>query len=470
VSGFVWLHLVSILLALTFWRRVRRDALAEDVGFAWSGFWILVFGIAGVYGFSVHREALVRDMKTARGWGFLGLLVVLIASMLPFVMGSWWVGVLAGLVLWLAFHGVFSMNRPTVTVDRVLERARRRGRLSSDNSMLLHVHGLKKHFPVRRGLRQKVVGAVRAVDGVDLEIREGETLSLVGESGSGKTTTGRMVLRLIEPTAGSIVYRGLELAALTASEMRTLRKEMQIIFQDPYSSLNPRMTVEGMLKEALGIHGLARGKAADKRVAELLEMVGLSTYHARRYPHEFSGGQRQRLGIARALAVEPRLIVCDEPVSALDVSVQAQIVNLLKDLQERLNLAYLFIAHDLNVVAHLSDRVAVMYLGRIVELADRDAIYSSPRHPYTRSLLAAVPVADPELARERAVLRGDMPSPMRPPSGCPFHPRCPEARPECSQLTESLVEVAPGHWVACHRAGELAAWSPAAFASNEGGL
>jgi len=467
MSGFLWVHLVSTLIALSFWRRVRRDAVREGIGFAWSGLWILIFGIAGVYGFSLHREALVRDMKGPRGWAAGGVMVVVTASILPFVFGSWWMGAGVGAFLWLAFHAGFLKERPALTVERIMARARRRGRLS-DDAVLLHVQGLKKHFPVRRGLRQHVVGAVRAVDGVDLLVREGETLSLVGESGSGKTTTGRLVLRLIEPSSGSVSYRGLDLGSLTGSEMRALRKEMQIIFQDPYSSLNPRMTVEGMLKEALGIHGLARGKAADKRVAELLEMVGLSAYHARRYPHEFSGGQRQRLGIARALAVEPRLIVCDEPVSALDVSVQAQIVNLLKDLQERLNLTYLFIAHDLNVVAHLSDRVAVMYLGRIVELADRDAIYSSPRHPYTRSLLAAVPVADPDLARERAVLRGDMPSPMRPPSGCPFHPRCPEAQPECSELTESLVEIEPGHWVACHRAGALAAWSPAAFASREG--
>jgi len=452
VSGILWVWLVSVLLGLAFWRSVRRDASAENLGFGWSLAWLIVFGVAGLYGFSVHREALVRDMKNARGWALAALVVVSIAFLMPVLASSWWVGVGVGLMLWLGFHVVFSVSRPGLTVERVLEHARRRGKLSQDPT-LLRVQGLKKHFPVRRGLTQKVVGAVRAVDGVDLFVREGETLSLVGESGSGKTTTGRLVLRLIEPSSGSVSYRGLDLGSLTASEMRVLRKEMQIIFQDPYSSLNPRMTVESMLKEALTIHGLARGKGADKRVAELLEMVGLSSFHARRYPHEFSGGQRQRLGIARALAVEPRLIVCDEPVSALDVSVQAQIVNLLKDLQERLKLAYLFIAHDLNVVAHLSDRVAVMYLGRIVELADRDALYASPLHPYTRSLLAAVPVADPDRARERAVLRGDMPSPMRPPSGCSFHPRCPEAGPECSQLVESLVELEPGHWVACHRAG-----------------
>ena len=464
MSGFIWVHFLSVLIALAFSKRVRHDAKAEDIGPAWSVAWLVAFGIAGLYGFSVHREALVRDMKGVKAWAVGGLVTAWVAMMLPWLAGSAWIGIVAGLLLWLAFHLVFSFRRPTVTVERVLERARRRGKRLPEGAPLLQVRGLRKHCPVRRGVRQRVVGFVRAVDGVDLEVREGETLSLVGESGSGKTTTGRLVLRLMEPSAGEVNYRGVNLNDLTASEMRALRKEMQIIFQDPYSSLNPRMTVDAMLKEALGIHGLARGKAAERRVGELLEMVGLSSFHARRYPHEFSGGQRQRIGIARALAVEPKLIVCDEPVSALDVSVQAQIVNLLKDLQERLNLAYLFIAHDLNVVAHLSDRVAVMYLGRIVELADRDAIYDTPRHPYTRSLLAAVPVADPELARERTVLRGDMPSAMRPPSGCPFHPRCPEAREECSSRDQALLEVAPGHWVACHRAEDLSAWTPVAVA------
>jgi peptide/nickel transport system ATP-binding protein len=468
----IWLHLVSVAIALGFWKRVSRDARAEGMSWVWSWAWLVLFGIPGVYGFSVHREALVRDMKGARAWGITALLVVLAVEMLPFVGGAAgigaWGSIGLGLGLWLVFHLVFSSRRPTLTVDRVLDRAARRGRRVSGDTPLLVVRGLAKYFPVHRGLRQRRVGAVRAVDGIDLEIKEGETLSLVGESGSGKTTTGRLVLRLLEPTGGSIRYRGVDLRDLTSSEMRALRKEIQIIFQDPYSSLNPRLTVEAMLKEALAIHKLASGKAADRRVEELLEMVGLSGYHARRYPHEFSGGQRQRLGIARALAVEPRLIVCDEPVSALDVSVQAQIVNLLKDLQERLQLAYLFIAHDLNVVAHLSDRVAVMYLGRIVELADRDALYAAPRHPYTRSLLAAVPVADPEIARERVVLRGDMPSAMKPPSGCPFHPRCPEARPECSSQEERLIEIDPGHWVACHRAGDLAAWRPV-FERSHGG-
>jgi oligopeptide transport system ATP-binding protein len=260
-----------------------------------------------------------------------------------------------------------------------------------------------------------------------------------------------------------------DLARLTTGELRAMRKEIQIIFQDPYSSLNPRMTVEAMLKEALGIHGLAGGAAAAKRVEALLEMVGLSAFHARRYPHEFSGGQRQRIGIARALAVEPKLIICDEPVSALDVSIQAQIVNLLRDLQKELDLTYVFIAHDLNVVEHISDRVAVMYLGRIVELAGRDALYRNPRHPYTRALLSAVPVPDPEHRPDRVLLSGDVPSPARPPSGCPFHPRCPEARPQCAQRAQVLVELEPGHAVACHRAPELPAWALPAPAVDRGG-
>ncbi|NNF05507.1 MAG: ABC transporter ATP-binding protein [Candidatus Eisenbacteria bacterium] len=332
----------------------------------------------------------------------------------------------------------------------VRDRARALNREKPKDGVLIEVDALKKHFPIRKGLLNQVVGAVRAVDGIHLEVKPGETLGLVGESGCGKSTLGRVMLRLLEPTAGSIRYRGIDIANLSPPEMRTMRKEMQIIFQDPYSSLNPRMTVESMLKEALSVHGIAKGDAADKRVQELLEMVGLSSYHARRYPHEFSGGQRQRLGIARALAVEPTLIICDEPVSALDVSVQAQIVNLLKDLQERLDLTYVFIAHDLNVVEHISDRVAVMYLGRIVELADRDALYENPTHPYTKALLSAVPVLDPTQRKDRIVLTGDVPSPANPPSGCPFHPRCPEAQPSCSEREQTLTDVGSDHWVACH--------------------
>ena len=321
---------------------------------------------------------------------------------------------------------------------------------------LLEVRGLVKHFPVRRGFFARSAGRVRAVDGVSFDVRSGETLGLVGESGCGKTTTGRCILRLIEPTSGTVRFDGRDVTRLSRHDLRPLRRQMQVIFQDPYSSLNPRLTVGSMLGEALAIHGLARGTKARERVADLLDLVGLSPDHARRYPHEFSGGQRQRIGIARALAVEPRLIVADEPVSALDVSIQAQIVNLLQDLQRRMGLAYLFIAHDLSLVEHISDRVAVMYLGRIVELADAEALYRQPRHPYTVSLLSAVPVVDSARRRRRIVLEGDVPSPARPPAGCRFHPRCPMARERCSREEPALREMAPGHVSACHFAEELA--------------
>ena len=322
---------------------------------------------------------------------------------------------------------------------------------------LLEVRDLKKHFPIRKGLVSRVVGQVRAVDGVSFEVKRGEVLGLVGESGCGKTTTGRCVLRLIEPTSGTVRFEGRDVLAMKRGELRALRREMQIVFQDPYSSLNPRLTVGSMLGEALTIHGLARGAKARERVAELLTQVGLSPDHARRYPHEFSGGQRQRLGVARALSVSPKLIVADEPVSALDVSIQAQIINLLRDLQRQMKLTYLFVAHDLSVVEHISDRVAVMYLGRIVELADRAAIYRAPHHPYTRSLLSAIPVPDPKRGRDRIVLKGDVPSPANPPSGCHFHPRCFMAQPICSQQEPLLREVRPGHWASCHFAEQAGA-------------
>ena len=325
---------------------------------------------------------------------------------------------------------------------------------------LLRIRNLRKYFPVRSGLFSRETGHVHAVDDVSFDIAEGETLGLVGESGCGKSTTGRAILRLIEPTSGEIWFRDSNVTDLDDRSMRHLRKEVQMIFQDPYSSLDPRMTVGSIIGEALLVHGLAADrKAREERVVELLETVGLSAEHLRRYPHEFSGGQRQRIGIARSLAVSPSMIVCDEAVSALDVSVQAQVVNLLEDLQKKFGLTYLFIAHDLSVVEHISTRVAVMYLGKIVELAPARDLYINPRHPYSEALLSAVPVPDPTAKRRRIILEGDVPSPVTPPSGCRFHTRCALRVPSCSHNEQVLTEVSPGHWVACQVRTGVAATS-----------
>ncbi len=324
--------------------------------------------------------------------------------------------------------------------------------IENGNPPLLEVRHLVKHFPVGGGFLGRGAGLVRAVDDVSFAIRRGETLGLVGESGCGKTTTGRAILQLERPTSGQVLFEGRDLTTLDEVELRDMRRRMQVIFQDPYSSLNPRMTVGQMLAEPLAVHGIVREPAARAaRVHDLLGRVGLLPQHAFRYPHELSGGQRQRVGIARALAMEPTLIVCDEPVSALDVSIQAQIINLLEDLQRELGLTYLFIAHDLAVVRHISDRIVVMYLGKIVEIAGRRALYEDPQHPYTKALLAAVPIPDPELEarRVRVVLGGEVPSPLRPPPGCVFHPRCPVAIDRCREAVPELREVKPGHRAAC---------------------
>jgi oligopeptide transport system ATP-binding protein len=321
----------------------------------------------------------------------------------------------------------------------------------TNNNVLLHVDDLMMHFTIYRGVIQRQVGAVRAVDGVSFDIKRGETLGLVGESGCGKSTTGRTILQLYRPTAGAVTFEGVDLVHLKGEELRKMRRKMQMIFQDPYASLNPRMTVADIVGEPLVVHNVATGKEIEERVKYLLNVVNLNPSFAGRYPHEFSGGQRQRIGVARALALQPSFIICDEPISALDVSIQAQVVNLLEELQDQFNLTYLFIAHDLSMVKHISDRVAVMYLGIFAELASRDDLYSNPLHPYTRALLSAVPIPDPiaDAKRERVILKGDVPSPANPPSGCRFRTRCPIAEGVCAESRPDFREIKPGHFVAC---------------------
>jgi len=331
--------------------------------------------------------------------------------------------------------------------------------MTQQKPTLLEVRNLKKYFPIQKGFFRRTVGHVQAVDGVDLFIREGETLGLVGESGCGKTTTGRLILRAIEPTEGDVWFRKngklINMTNIPPKELKSFRREMQIIFQDPFSSLNPRMTVMDIISEPLRIHGTAKGAELKARVRELLEAVGLRVQHMNRYPYAFSGGQRQRIGVARALALRPKLIVCDEPVSALDVSIQAQVLNMLEDLQKEFGLTYLFIAHDLSVVEHISDRVAVMYLGNIVETAPAEELYANPLHPYTEALMSAVPRTEPGRESNRILLTGDVPSPANPPSGCKFHPRCRYAKSVCSEEVPQLVEYNPDHYAACHLVKEL---------------
>ena len=325
----------------------------------------------------------------------------------------------------------------------------------NSNTPLLELQDIVKHFPVTGGMLLRQIASVRAVDGVNLEIREGETLGLVGESGCGKSTLGRLILRLEEPTSGDILFRGESILGYDKGQMRALRREMQIIFQDPFSSLNPRKNVAHIIGEPLYVHGTTNRREREKKVLRLLEVVGLKKEHMRRYPHQFSGGQRQRIGVARALALNPKLVICDEAVSALDVSIQAQVINLLQDLQEEFGLTYLFISHDLSVVEHISNRIAVMYLGEVVELADSDTLYKEPIHPYTQALLSAAPVPDPKRMSKRTTLIGDVPSPINPPSGCRFHTRCPFARDTCSREAPQLNEVRENHFVACFFAGSV---------------
>ncbi len=403
-------------------------------------FWSAIcgmFSIPGYIAFYTYDDCKGREMNTV-----LWPLVAFVLSAAVFAP-------------WIVFQILYGLlrapvKRRTLTVEMIKKRYETERLLESLDGALLRVDNLKRYFPVHGGVFSRIKAYVKAVDDVSLFIRPAETLGLVGESGCGKTTLGRCILRLIRPSDGRVIFDGLPVELLSDSELRVMRKETQIIFQDPFGSLNPRMTVENIVGEPMTVHKLAEGRQRRERVAELLRRVGLSDEHLDRYPHEFSGGQRQRIGIARALALSPRFIVCDEPVSALDVSVQAQVINLLKDLQKEYGLAYLFIAHDLRVVENISHRVAVMYLGKIVELATSEELYRSPRHPYTVALMSAIPVPDPERKRKRIILPGDVPSAINPPPGCSFHPRCFNALPVCSGVVPGLIEHTPNHYFACH--------------------
>ena len=396
-----------------------------------------VFGIPGYVAFYTYDDCKTRGMN-ATLWPALAFLLALAA--------------LAPWLIFQIFYVIFRnpVKKPTITVESIKTRRAEELAPGAADGPLLLVDSLKKYFPVRGGVFSRISGYVKAVDDVNLFVRPSETLGLVGESGCGKTTLGRTILRLIPPTAGEVTFQGLPLDMLSESERRVMRKEMQIIFQDPFGSLNPRMNIENIIGEPMTVHKLAEGKQRREQVAQLLKRVGLSEEYLGRYPHEFSGGQRQRIGIARALAPRPKFIVCDEPVSALDVSIQAQIINLLRDLQDEYGLSYLFIAHDLRVVENISDRVAVMYLGKIMELTTSEELYRSPRHPYTVALMSAIPVPDPERKRKRIILPGDVPSPINPPPGCSFHPRCFDSLPVCSAIVPNLIEHTPGHFFACH--------------------
>lgn len=450
-------------LAYRAWTDARRRGHCPALWLAVSA----ALSFIGYIGYRVYDDATSRRM---RGWawsaGAMAWHLALLAGVPAFALASDWartrvfrpanlIWILPpAIVLLIAFPVIYQAVRRPIRFRDVKDRMGRNGSGPGAGQALVRVDGLKTYFPIRGGVFSSVRGYVRAVDDVSFEVRRGEVLGLVGESGCGKTTVGRTILGLIPATAGRIVVDGVDLSRLNAAEMRAMRSKMQIIFQDPIGSLNPRMTVGAIISEGLAIHGIGGRRDRRRTVAELVERVGLARDALDRYPHEFSGGQRQRIGIARALALGADFIVCDEPVSALDVSIQAQIVNLMRDLQREFGMSYLFIAHDLAVVEHVSDRVAVMYLGRIVESAPRDDLYERPLHPYTRALMASIPNPDPSVKVEPPVLQGDVPSPSRPPSGCRFRTRCPDAIPACAERVPDWVDYGRGHFAACIRIGE----------------